>query len=108
MSDRTLTEIARNIIAGFLLTLGMVPSEGEDTLEVRDYGPHRVFIQQARVPDKQARTIDPVETLDKLVSYLDHHNALPTAVRFHPYNAEVYICPCGCGTFLYVSIYHDA
>ncbi len=108
MNDRTVSQIARNVIAGFLLTLGITPSEGEDTLQITDYGPHRVFTQQARVPDSMAADIDPAETLDKLVTYLDHHNALPTAVRFYPYNAEVYICPCGCGTFLYTSIYHDA
>lgn len=81
---------------------------GEDTLQIKNYGPHRVFTQQARVPDSMADTIDPAETLDKLVSYLDHHNAPVMAVRFHPYNVESYVCPCGCGTFLYVSIYHDA
>lgn len=99
------TQLAQNIIAGFLLTLGITPSESEDTAEVREYGPHLVMTQQARVPDSMAATIDPVETLDKLTAYL---NALPTAIRFEPYNVEVYICPCGCGTFLYVSICHTA
>lgn len=108
MTDKMLQQIARNIIAGFLLTLGMTSSEDEDTLEVKDYGPHRIFTQQVRVPDSMAAAIDPGETLDKLVAYLEHHNALTTAVRFQPYNAEVYVCPCGCGTFLYVSIYHTA
>lgn len=105
MDYNRIKAIARNVTAGFLLTLGMTPSEGEDTLEVREYGPHLVMTQQARVPDSMAATIDPVETLDKLTAYL---NALPTAIRFEPYNVEVYICPCGCGTFLYVSICHTA
>lgn len=108
MNIERLTQIARNITAGFLLTLGMTPSEGEETIEVREYGPHLVMTQQARVPDSLASTIDPVETLDKLTAYLNHHNALPTAIRFEPYNVEVYICPCGCGTFLYVSVCHTA
>lgn len=108
MDDDRLTAIARNIMIGFLLTLGMTPSEGEDTLEVREYGPHMVMTQQARVPDSKAASIDPAETLSQLTAYLDHHNALPTAVRFQPYNVEIYICPCGCGTFLYISICHTA
>jgi len=108
MNDEILTQIARNIIEGFLLTLGITPSEGEDTLQVKDYGPHRVFTQQARVPDAMADTIDAEAVYNRLVAYMDHHNALPTAVQFYAYNAEAYRCPCGCGTFLYVSIYHDA
>lgn len=108
MSDEFLTPLARNVLAGFLLTLGITPSEGEDTTEVRDYGPHRVLTQMAQVPPALAGSIDPAETLDKLIAYLNHHNALPTAIRFEPYNVEVYICPCGCGTFLYVSICHTA
>ncbi|MEY8262447.1 hypothetical protein AALA80_19220 [Oscillospiraceae bacterium 50-60] len=42
------------------------------------------------------------------MSYLEHHNALPGAERFEPYNVQAYMCPCGCGTFLYVSISHTA
>lgn len=108
MIDEVLQQIARNIIAGFLLTLGITSSEDEDTLEVKDYGPHRIFTQQVRVPDSMAAAIDPGETLDKLVSYMGHHNSLPTAVRFQAYDVETYVCPCGCGTFLYASIYHTA
>lgn len=103
-----ITEIARNTIAGFLLTLGITPSEGEDTLEIRDYGPHRVYTQQARVPDSMADTIDAAAVFAQLRIFLLYHNAVPTAVRFYPYISETYVCPCGCGTFLYVSVYHDA
>lgn len=108
MSDKLLAETARNIIAGFLLTLGITPSEGEDTTEVRDYGPHRVLTQMAQVPPVLAGSIDPAETLEQLAAYVEHHSARPGAVRFEPYNVEIYICPCGCGTFLYVSICHTA
>lgn len=108
MVDVHLTAIARNIIAGFLLTLGITPSEGEDTTEVRDYGPHRVLTQMAQVPPALAGSIDPAETLDQLAAYLGRHNARPGAVRFEPYNVQAYVCPCGCGTFLYVSICHTA
>jgi len=108
MREEFIENIARNIIAAFLLTLGITPSEGEDTLQVQDFGYHRVYTQQARVPDAMADTIDTEAVYNRLVAYMDHHNALPTAVRFYAYNAEAYRCPCGCGTFLYVSIYHDA
>lgn len=102
-----LTEIARHMLALFLLSLEILPSEGEDTFEVKDYGPHRVYTQMARVPDRLADSIDPGDTLDKLSLFLNSYNAISPAVRFQPYNAEVYICPC-CGTFLYVSISHTA
>lgn len=108
MSEALLKKMARNIIADFLLTLGMTPSEGEDTMEIRDHGCHRVFTQQARVPDIVADTIDAEDIYNQLSLYLHHHNTLPTATRFYPYGAECYVCPCGCGTFLYVSIYHTA
>lgn len=108
MNDRTLAQIARNIIAGFMLTLGITTNEDEDSLETRDYGPHRVYTQMARVPDSVADTIDPAEALDQLVSYLEYHNVRPGAVRFEPYSVQVYVCPCGCGALLYVSICHDA
>lgn len=79
MNDSTLALIAKNAITGFLLSLGIVPSEGEDTLEIRDYGPHRVFTQQAKVPENMSASIDARETYQKLVAYIEHHNALPTA-----------------------------
>lgn len=108
MTDTMLFHIAKNIIAVFLLSLGITPSEGEDSLTVRDVGPHRIFTQQAKAPPELARSLDAGDVLEQLVNYLEHHNALPTAVHFHPYNVEIYVCPCGCGTFLYVSVYHDA
>ena len=91
------------------VVVGATPNEGEDSRETRDYGPHRVYIQMARVPDSMADTIDPSEAFDKLVSYLEHHNSVcPGTVRFEPYNVQTYGCPCGCGTFLYLSIRHIA
>lgn len=106
ISDNFLENIAVSVLASFLHTIG-IPTDGID-IDIKDYGPFRVFTAQVRVPDELAATIDSAETLDKLTTYMDHHNDLPTAVRFHAYNAEVYVCPCGCGTFLYASIYHAA
>lgn len=109
MSDDLLSNMARNVIAVFLLSLGILPSGGEDDdiFEIKDHGPHRVYTQLVHVPDALADNIDPTETLDKLSHFLDHHNALPTGVKYQPYNAAAYTCPC-CGTFLYISIYHTA
>lgn len=106
--NKILTQLARNIIMVFLLSLGIPPNDGEDTTEVREYGPHMVITEQARVPDNMAATIDPVETLEQLAAYLEHHNARPGSIRFEPYNVQAYMCPCGCGTFLYVSVCHTA
>lgn len=107
MMSEFIEKMAINLITGFLLMLGIFPSEDEDTTEVRDYGPHRVFTKQARVPLKLAGSIDPDAVLTQLAAYLEHYNALPVSIEFQPYDAKVYICPCGCGTFLYVSIYTD-
>ncbi len=107
-SDTMLKNVAYNAIAGFLLMLGIVPSEGEDTLELKDYGPHRVFTQQAQVPPELADSLDAAVVFAQLRLYNLNRNTLPTAIPFYAYNAELYRCPCGCGTFLYVSIYHNA
>lgn len=106
MNETFLNQIAINVLSAFLHAIGIPTNEID--IDIKDHGPFRIFTIQVRVPDSMAATIDPGETLDKLVSYMDHHNALPTAVRFQPYNVQVYVCPCGCGTFLYASIYHTA
>jgi len=108
MSEEFIENIARNVLEGFLLTLGITPSMGEDTLEIRDNGPHRVYTQQARVPDSMADTIDVALVSAQLRIYILNHNAIPTAIPFYANIAELYRCPCGCGTFLYVSIFHNA
>lgn len=104
MITNHLDQIAYNILAAFLAQLGMVPSEG-DSMEIKDYGPHRVWTVQAKVPPEIADTIDQGEVFKALVEYLSRHNAAVTAVPFNAYGAEIYVCPCGCGTFLYPSIY---
>lgn len=108
MSSQLLAEYAANILVGFLLSLGIPSNDGEDSVEMRDCGPHCVYTQVAQVPPALTGDIDPAETLEKLVQYVTHHNAFPGAVRFEAYNVQAYVCPCGCGTFLYVSISHTA
>lgn len=105
MSDDVLTKIAHHLLALFLLTLGLQPSEGQNALEIFDIGPHRVFVQRAEVPNVMADNIDRDDVLSRLVDYIGHHNALPRAVKFEPHDLQVYSC---CGTFLYASISHTA
>ena len=105
---KRLNQVAHNILVGFLLSSGILPNDGEDTVEMRDYGPHRVFTQMVQVPPELAGSTDAGAVLDQLAAYVEHHNARPGAVRFEPYNVQAYMCPCGCGTFLYVSVSHTA
>lgn len=104
MITEHLDQIAYNVLAAFLAQLGLVPSDGE-TVEIEDYGPHRVWTIQSRVPSDIADIIDQGEVFKALVEYLARHNAAVAAVPFNAYNVEIYVCPCGCGTFLYPSIY---
>lgn len=108
ISQEQMNNIALRVVETWLLLLGFTPSAGWDPDDlncVRDYGPHRVWTIQAKVPPEQVDTLD-LDTLDKSFrEYISAHNAAPTAVKFEPYGMEVYVCPCGCGTFLYTSIY---
>ena len=104
-----LDRIAYNVAETWLLQRGFIPSAGwdpDDPLCVRDYGPHRVWTIKARIPVELVDEIDTVDLMNDFRAYLIQHNTLPTAIRFQPYNLEVYACPHGYGTFLYISLYH--
>ncbi len=104
-----LDRIAYNVAETWLLQRGFIPSDGWDPNDpqcVQNYGPHRVWTIQARIPVGLVDKIDTVDLMNDFRAYLIQHNTLPTAIRFQPYNLEVYACPCGCGTFLYISLYH--
>lgn len=103
MVKQKLAQIAWNVITAFLAQLGMTPSK--DGIEIKDHGYHLVFCVQARIQPEKADCMDSFEVYHALTEYLDRHNAATTAVRFFPCGTEVYVCPCGCGTFLYTSIY---
>ena len=105
MTQEVLNQIAVNVVAGFLALYNMIPSV--DGLEVHDYngGEHTVWTVQSRAPDETADDLDTDEMYKTLTAYLENHNAAATAVRFHPYNIEAYVCPCGCGSFYYISVY---
>lgn len=104
LPDDLLAQIAQNVIAGFLAQQGMLLSEGG--MEIKDYGPHRVFTFQSKVPSNLEESIDGYDVFQALSAYLECHNMTPRAVRFHPYDARIYVCTCGCGTFCFTSIYH--
>ena len=52
MNEDFLNKIALSIILGFLAMFSMTATE--DNMEVRDYGPHRIWTAQSRVPPEIA------------------------------------------------------
>ena len=102
MSVEIRDKIVANVIAGFLATLGIVPSVGG--FEVKEYPPHIVWTQQARIPAKLVDRYDADDYFNALVKYLVIHNRLPTAVKLAVDGVEIYTCPCGCGDYLYISV----
>lgn len=103
MNEDFLNKIALSVILGFLATFSMTATE--DNMEVRDYGPHRIWTAQSRVPPEIADDFDADEICGLLAQYLKRNNKHVTATRFNAYGVRVYSCPCGCGTFAYISIY---
>ena len=102
-SDSMLTQIALNLLSAFLAEMGMLPSD--DGMDIQEHGPRRLYILQSKVPSTMENSIDTREMYHALEDYLAKHNAVTTAVRFYPYNVDLYVCPCGCGTFMYASAY---
>ena len=99
--------IAVRVLETWLLSVGFYPSGGWDEHDLnclRQHGPHLVWTVCGRISV-------PVKELDKealwrsFEVYCHSRNNLPTAVRFEPYDLQLYECPCGCGTYLYASIY---
>ena len=80
-------------------------SVSEGSIEIKEYPPHTVWTVQAKIPDGLVERISPDDFYASLTEYLAIHNSHITAARFGAYNAEIYTCPCGCGDYLYISIY---
>ena len=100
--------IAIRTVEVWLLSRGFQLSENVDPNDpacIRDYGPHRIYTVQARVPD--GFNVDRHELLDSLRNFLDEQARLPGTVRFHAYNVELYTSPY-CGTYVFASIEHTA
>ena len=103
MSPEWRNKIVENILAGFLAQFGIVPSVGG--FEAREYPPHIVWTQQACIPDALVDRYDADDYFEALMKYLVIHNRMLTAVKLGAYDATIYTCPCGCGDFLYISVY---
>lgn len=108
MSDTILNAIAVRVLEAWLLSLGLQPSGGWDENDPNcccDHGPHRVWTVCARIPTELTADMS-IETLfASLRNYIDNHNQIASCIKFQPYDTQMYECPCGCGTFLYASIY---
>ncbi|MEA4895241.1 MAG: hypothetical protein VB064_08255 [Oscillospiraceae bacterium] len=101
--------IALNVVQAWLLMMGFTPSNGWDSDDpncVRDCGPHRIYTIVGKASPDMADSLDLDALKESLSNYLKRHNKAPTAAKFQPYDIEAYYCPCGCGTFLYVTIYN--
>lgn len=105
MEEHLLNAIAVRVLEVWLLSLGFQPSGGWDANDpncFRNGGTHLIWSVCARMPDPDA---DMDVIWEQFQQYLADHNAVPGAVRFEPYELSVYECPCGCGTYLFASIY---
>lgn len=105
-NELILMQIAVRVLEVWLLSLGFQPTGDFDPYDnVRDFGPHRVFIVQARIPD--GVSVDRFVLLDHLQHYLDEQARLPGAMRFNAYDIELYESPY-CGGYVFASIEHTA
>lgn len=104
MDERLLDALAVRVLEVWLIQQGFQLSGGWDENDPncrRQYGPHVLWTVQARIPgDYDYDTL-----LNSFRAYIAKHNALPSAVKFEPYDITIYECPCGCGVFLFASIY---
>ena len=108
VNEEIRAQIAVKLLEYWLLSLSFQPTgffDPDDPACMRDYGPHRVYCVQARVPNGLA--VDRCELLDHLRNFLDEQAALPGAMRFNAYDIEMYTSPY-CGDYIFVSIYHTA
>ena len=99
LSDDLLLVIVQGILVEFLSSYGMLPSEGG--VELEHHGSHRIVVVQSKVPSDLR--VDSYDMFCALSSYLLHHNALPTAVRLHPYNFQTYVC--GGEEYCFISVF---
>ena len=103
MPEHILDSIAKNLVATYFLMFCLTPSKGDST-EIKNDGPYRIYTTQAKIPD--GTVLDTEKLYQKLVEYLEQVNDLITApAKFYPHHIETYHCPCGCGDYLYVSLY---
>jgi len=104
MDDIKLSRLAILVIESWFLAMGFQPSDGwdaDDPFCLRTVEGHTLWTHRARIPDD----LDMDAAEEAFFSYMDHHNVLPTAVRFFPYGVDFYECPCGCGSYIFATVY---
>lgn len=99
--------VALNTLEGFLLSLGITPSE--DGLIIQDYGPHRVYTVQGETKHGDKK-LDIDGVFKELEEYIRNRNNFKRAPHFDAYDVWGYGCPepdCGY-MMLFISISHTA
>lgn len=99
----TIDKLAYNLLIGFMLTMGICPSDSEvlapaEAFEIHDYGPHRVYTYTIRT----LPVMNPFILFSYLEDYVNGYNSYSGGIKFHPYHIDG-----GLGVYR-VSIYHDA
>ncbi len=102
--NRNLT-VARNLIAGYLLTLGIVSSVSEDSIEQEDTFGFHVYTYEERIMPKKAKTIDVEKEFTRFLNYLNQYNEALPEVHFLP-NEVCFHNLCGLELYFHISIYY--
>lgn len=97
--DRDLRDVlAMYLLGAWLMMLGLQPNKESE--EIRDYGPHRVYLLSAMVNDGSKLDVDQLsKSLEQFLSCLNQLGFC----RYQPYNVELY--PHTWGGTLYVSMF---
>ncbi len=107
MDEYLLNALAVRMLEVWLLSLGFQPSGGWDETDPncrREVGPHTLWCVQATVPND----VDMEAVRQSFYEYIKNHNSLPGAVKFQPYNLELYVCDYSDGeraTHLFATVY---
>lgn len=89
-SSKRIDEIAFHLIMSCLLTIGATPIE--DSFEIRDFGPHRIYRIEGQFDVSDGRQIDPNSILLKLSDYLQQRNKVFHIPHFDIFETKT----CGC------------
>ena len=104
MDVKTLSNIVVHTLQSWLLTQGITPSLEWDAADhncFRASGEHLIWTVQG----KALAPFDEYDMSRAFDHYFTERNKLPGAVPFYPYMLQRYECPCGCGTYVYASVY---
>lgn len=104
MDIQTLSNIVVHTLHSWFLSQGLTPSLDWDAADPNCLcisGAHLIWTVQA----KTSTPIDENDMSRAFERYFTERNKLPGAVQFYPYMLQKYECPCGCGTYIYASVY---